>query len=321
MDLSKFHVIAVVSNPVRYESRYSLFKKFEEDVIRKGAQLWVIEMQTGARFHRISSDTKADHVQLWSSALPGELWHKENLINLGIHHLTREFPDWRYVAWVDADVRFEQGFLQETQEALQHWDVVQMFSDAVDLGPQGEMLSHHSGFMANYWFPERFPVKAKKPNDYYGASGQGHPGFAWAARRDALNKLGNLIDWGVLGSADRHMACALIGRVMDSCHGDMHPSYKKWLKIWQDRAERHIRRNAGFVTGTIRHDWHGRKADRGYASRWRVLVKHQFNPDTDIKRDVGGVWQLVSETPRQINLRDDMRRYFRARREDATTTS
>jgi hypothetical protein len=38
-----------------------------------------------------------------------------------------------------------------------------------------------------------------------------------------------------------------------------------------------------------------------------------------LKKDVSGLWQLVSETPRQLQLRDDIRKYFRARREDAST--
>lgn len=317
MDLSKFHVISVISNPYLYESRFRLHPIFAEDILRKGAKLWTLELAAGARIHRVTDPDKLEHIQLSASALPGDVWHKENMINLAIHHLSREHLDWRYVAWIDADCKFEQGFLDRTAEKLQTWDVVQMWSDAIDYGPEGETLNHHVSFMAHYWYPDKYPVKQKR-SDYYGA--QGHPGFAWAARREALNKLGGLIDWGVLGSADRHMAGALIGRVMDTVHGDVHPNYKKWLATWQARAERHINRNVGFVPGTIRHLWHGRKADRGYSSRWKILVKHQFDPDTDIKRDVSGLWQLVSENPRQRRLRDDIRKYFMARKEDATTT-
>lgn len=326
-NLDKFHVIAVVSNPYRYNSRYNLYEKFKRDCITKmaeecetsGAQFWTLELQTGARLHKVTSKENAQDFQLWTSSLPGDVWHKENMINLAINHLTRMSPDWRYVAWVDADVKFEQGFLEETAQALQHWDMVQMWSHAIDLdaaeswgaayasavGPQTQL-----GYMYCYW--KGIDVKSKS-----GYAEGGHPGFAWAARREALTKCGGLIDFAVLGSADRHMAGALVGKVQQTYHGDMHPSYKKHLKIWQDRAEANIKRNVGFVGGFIRHMWHGKKADRGYSTRWQILVKHQFNPETDLKKDVSGIYQLVVESERQIRLRDDIRRYFIARNEDS----
>ncbi len=317
MDFTGFHIIAVVSNPIDYQSRYNLYNVFADDIVKKGAQLWTVEMQTGARPHRVTTSEleRVNHIQLWSSAIPGELWHKENLINEGIKHLTRECPDWRYVAWVDADIKFEAGALEKTVQALQHWDVVQMWSHAIDFCPDGGVLANrvHLSYMYCHW------KGIQQPGGTSYTQG-GHPGFAWAIRRESLNRLGGLIDWGVLGSADRHMACAFLGRVKDSVHGDVHESYHKALRIWEERSERHIRRNVGYVSNTIRHMWHGRKADRGYASRWQILVKHQFNPETDLKKDVSGLWQLVSESPRQMELRDAIRKYFRARREDATTT-
>lgn len=314
MDYSKLHFITVLSNPIRYNSRYRLYEAFAEDIVRKGANLWTVEMQTGQRFPKVTTQDNVKHLQLWSSAIPGELWHKENLINLGIQFITQANPDWRYVGWIDADIKFEKGFVEETAHALQHYDVAQMWSHAMDFDPEGGVLGHkvQLSYMYCYW-------KGIEPESKNGYTKGGHPGFAWAARREAINRLGGLIDFGVLGSADRHMACALVGKVTDSVHGDCHATYHRWLSLWQQRAEREVRRNVGYVPGTIRHMWHGRKSDRGYSSRWKILVNHQFNPETDLKKDVSGLWQLVSETPRQISLRDDIRKYFRARREDATT--
>lgn len=318
MNFDKFHVIAVISNPICYQSRYKLYEIFAEDLKRKGATLWTVEMQTGMRPQRVTNDQDWKHIQLWSSAIPGEVWHKENLLNIALQHMTRECPDWRYVAWIDADVKFEAGALEKTYHALQHFDVVQMWSHATDFGPDGGIVGNiHKSFMYCHWHN----IEVKNSSGYLLG---GHPGFAWAARRDALNKLGSsmsgpLIDFAALGSGDRHMACGLIGRVLESVHGDMHPTYRRWLMQWQTQAEQNIKRNVGYVSNTIRHMWHGRKADRGYSSRWQILVKHQFNPETDLARDVSGIWRLVSDSPRQQALRDDIRRYFRARQEDATT--
>lgn len=316
MDFSGFHVIAVVSNPIQYQSRYNLYKIFAEDIERKGAQLWTVEMQTGARPHIITTNENERHIQLWSSALPGEVWHKENLINIAMQHIIRAKPNARYFAWIDADVKFEIGALEKTVHALQHYDIVQMWSHAVDFAPDGSLIGDiHKSFMYCYW--HNIPINAES-----GYLLGGHPGFAWAARRDALNKIGTslsspLIDFAILGSGDRHMACAFIGDVSRSVHGDMHPNYHKWLKRYQESTEKAIKRNVGYVANTIRHMWHGRKADRGYASRWKILVNNQFDPEIDIAKDVSGIWRL---TDNNWKLRDDIRKYFRARREDATTT-
>jgi len=311
MNLDKLHVISVVSNPIRYKSRYNLYSIFNEDITRKGAKLWTIEMQTGARLHQVTNQENVNHIQIWSSALPGELWHKENLINIGIQQLTIKEPDWRYVCWVDADIKLEQGAIEETWQALQHWDITQMWSHAIDLDSKNGIINDkvHLGFMYCHWNN----IEIKSSNNY---SMGGHSGYAWGARREAINKLGGLIDFAILGSADRHMACALIGQADKSVHGDMHPTYKKWLFDWQDRAEKNIKRNVGYVHGTLRHLPHGKKANRGYASRWKILVDNGFNPETDIKKDVSGLWQMNVETPRQMKLRDDIRRYFRSRQED-----
>lgn len=322
MDLSKFHVIAVVSNPFRYASRWKLYDIFQEDIIRKGANLWTVEMQVGDRIHKVTDWEKEQHLQLGGTALSGSLWIKECLINQGISHVLRTCPDARYIAWVDADVKFEPGMIAETQHALQHWDIVQMFSHAIDLGPKGETIGNvQKGFLYCWWNG----LDLTPEHGYLGK--QGHPGFCYAARRDALNKIGvsissgPLIDFGVLGSSDRNMVCSLIGKVEWSYHGDIHPNYKKWLHRWQDIAVSRLRKNVGYVDGTIRHLWHGRKSLRGYGTRWGILVNNQFDPENDLYRDASGIVQFVSESERQIQFRDDCRRYFMSRNEDSTDVS
>lgn len=318
MGLEGFHVICVVENAAAWESRYDNYAIFEEDIVRKGASLWTLENQTGAREHRITVSHNDRHIQLWSSALPGELWRKEQMINLVIQHISRQDPDWRYVAWVDADCKFEAGALEKTVQALQIWDVVQMWSHLVDIGPNGGLINGvKQSFMYCYWHN----VDVKNTSTYLIG---GAPGLAWAARRDALNKLGcavsgPLLDFAILGSGDRNFACALTGQVDGSLDSRFHPNYLKWMRIYQENAERTIKRNVGYVENSVRHLFHGDKLDRGYTSRWEILAKWQFDPETDLAKDVSGLYRLVCDTPRQIGFRDDCRRYNRARNEDATT--
>ena len=142
----------------------------------------------------------------------------------------------------------------------------------------------------------------------------GHPGYAWAYTRQALEWVGGLADTAALGAADHHMAMALIGRVHDSYPSNIEQSYKTPLLRWQTRASQHISRNIGFLSGTIEHGFHGPKRSRGYVDRWSVLVNNGFNPETDLKRNTYGLVELAGNKPK---LRHDIDAYFRLRREDS----
>jgi hypothetical protein len=200
---------------------------------------------------------------------------------------------------------------------LQHHPVVQLWSEALDLSPSHELIQHHKGFV--WCYHQGLPThechghyhKQKRLNVNHW-----HPGFAWGMRRDAYEAVGGLIDFAICGAGDRHMAMSILGFGAQSCHPKGHPRYLARVLTWQGRA-RALKQDLGYVEGLITHAWHGRKRDRRYQERWQILVKHQFNPDTDLMHDASGLWQLITETPRQWALRDDLRRYMASRNEDS----
>lgn len=301
------YVVTCVSNPVRYASRYDLYRKFKKQVEDAGAILYTVEMAFGDRPFEVTERDCPRHVQVRSHY---ELWHKENMLNLGIQALP---DDWEYVAWIDADVMFSNpNWVSETVEQLQHYMFVQMFSHATDLDPRGAPMKTHTGFVHD-WYHD---TSKFNPGGGYQ---EGHPGYAWAARREALDAVGGLIDWAILGSADRHMACAMIGRGDASFDADVSKHYKHGVRDWEARCTRRIKRDIGYMSGTILHAWHGSKANRHYNSRWKILVEHKFNPWDDIFRDTQGLYQLEDDTDK-IGLRDAVRKYFRSRHEDSIET-
>jgi hypothetical protein len=76
---------------------------------------------------------------------------QECLINLGVR-MARHFPDWRYVAWCDGDIRFRRpDWAVETLHALQQYEVVQPWVDAYDLGPNDEHMQAHKSFCHEWW--------------------------------------------------------------------------------------------------------------------------------------------------------------------------
>lgn len=301
----KLHVVTCISNPIMYGTRYKLYKKFAQQVEDAGAILYTVEMAFGDRPFVLTSYDNPRHVQVRSFF---ELWHKENMLNLGIQALP---DDWDRVAWIDADVAFTNpDWVEQTIEQLEHYMFVQMFSHATDLSPRHEPMKTHKGFVYCYQQnPDDFLAKKSK-------YAHGHPGFAWAARREALDAVGGLIDWGILGAGDRHMACSLIGQVKSSFPDEVHRGYRQLALDWQARATKRIKKDIGYVAGTINHYYHGPKSARGYMSRWQILIKEQFNPLDDIFRDTRGLWQLEEH---KAGLRDKVRRYFRSRFEDDTS--
>jgi hypothetical protein len=291
------YVISVISNPAKFHTRYRLFNEFCDRIKKeKNVVLLTVELQQGARPFQTNADIKlrTEH----------ELWYKENLINIGVQHLPK---DWEYMAWVDADIEFQnKNWVQDTIDQLQTYKVVQLFSHAIDLGIKHETLHVHTGFGYQYVNGETW--KPAKYGNFW------HPGYAWAITRNAYDDIGGLMDFSILGSGDNHMSLAFIGMVDKSLNFNLNRNYKLLAKIFQDRCEKYIKRNIGFVHGTILHHFHGNKVDRKYQDRWKILIDNNFDPLVDLKKDSNNLWKLEDT---KFKLRDAIIMYFRQRNEDS----
>ena len=294
------HVITAVSNPMRWESRIRLYRDFERRMLDSGVHLTTVECAHGDRPFVLEDNPEINHIPVRARTL---VWTKENLLNIGISRLPQ---NWKYVAWIDADIAFRRSdWAVETVHALQQYDVIQPWTDCYDLGPHDEHVQAHRSF-CRQWIDQE-PVG---PGPYRFA----HPGYAWAATRQALDHLGGLIETAALGAADHHMALALVGKMEESLPAGIPPGYVKPIAEWQARANAHIAGNVGCVAGTIEHFWHGAKTRRRYVDRWQIIIGNQFDPSSDLKRNVWGVLELSGNKPM---LRRDIDAYLRGRDEDS----
>lgn len=312
---SPLYVILMVSNPIRFRVRW----KLTEDILHQlvtclGGEehTRIVEVAYGERDFALTDPNNPHHLQIRTDS---EIWHKENAQNLLVQRLPL---DWRYVAFVDADVTFARpDILNETLHQLQHYPIVQMWSEAQDLDSHHQMVQTHRGFA--YSWTHGLPFT--KDCGYYGDSGTKaihyHPGYAWAFRREAFDALGGLLDHCILGSADAHMAWSLIGKADLTIKHELSDRYKYLVLQWQERAEKFIKRNIGYVPGLLLHYWHGPKKSRRYMDRWKILTETGFDPDLDLKKDWQGLWQLTDRSP---DLRNKMKAYFRQREEDMPST-
>jgi len=299
---STLHVVGVVSNPVRYHSRYRLAREWMEAMRETPhVSLHIVEAAYGDRHHEVATSAPEDLRVRTKS----EVWCKENLINLGVRHTLPR--DWKYVAWVDADVTFrDSGWALETIHQLQHWPVIQPWQQCADLGHLGGITQTFASFGLLNQRGVRQQTHPAEPYQY------GHSGFAWAATRAFWEQTGGLMDFAILGSADHHMAWAMAGSVDSSIHKGMRPSFFRRCHEWQARATRITHGNVGFAPGRIEHSFHGSKKKRAYRERWQMLIEHGFDPDRDLVTDDQGLVQLAGKPA----LEQAIRLYNRARNED-----
>jgi hypothetical protein len=141
-------------------------------------------------------------------------------------------------------------------------------------------------------------------------------GYAWAWTRRALDRIGGLFDLGGMGSGDHHMALGMVGAPNASLPGGITESYRNAVISWSTRAAAEVNGKLGFVHGTVEHPFHGRKAARGYISRWDMFLEHNFDPLTDLKRNTAGVIEFAGNKP---DLERAFDRYMRSRAEDVNS--
>lgn len=299
---STLHVIGVISNPARYHSRYRIAREWAATMqATANVKLYLVEHAFGDRHHEIVS-AQGDHMKVRSSS---ELWLKENMLNLGVRMLPR---DWKYMAWIDADVWFRNdNWAIETLHQLQHFDVIQPWSECIDLGPYGNALSMFRSFVS------LSSKGVKLQPQVGGAYPYGHSGFAWACTRTFWENTGGLIDFAILGAGDHHMAWATVGKAEESIPKAMSEAYKSRVVDWQHRAVQVTNKFIGYVPGRLEHMWHGSKKRRFYKERWKILIDNQYDPDKDLRHDAQGLIQLVGKP----KLAHDIHKYLRSRHEDS----
>jgi hypothetical protein len=321
------YVVTPVFNAVRYRSRWTHYQDYAKRVAEAGGVLITVEAAFGGRDFVVTEPGNPQHVQVRVSS---ELWLKENLINRGVARLSEIHPDWPKVAWIDADVNFERDdIMDETRHALEHYDVVQMWSHAQDMGPDYIPLpdvAHSYGWCFLNGIPRPENVLAGNPYYYQVQGVRGiywHPGYAWACTREWWDGVGGLIDWTIIGNGDYYMAEGMSNRLnpLEKTYLFKTPSvaYDQMLVQWQTRCMRVLgkgnRGGLGVVPGLVTHKWHGKKMDRQYDTRWKLLIDTGFDPTKHLKRDRQLIWTLDESAP--VLLRDGLRRVARLRNEDS----
>ena len=303
----KLHVILTIFNAAAYTRRYELVREFINRVERYDRSyviLYVVELAYGNKTHRIACKNNPRHLQL-RTAIP--LWHKENLINLGVKTLLPK--DWRVLAWIDADIEFDSPtWALDTLRLLGNgsFDLVQLFSHGVELDSRGYAIRVYTGFGLNHL--RGIPYR-KTGIDMW------HPGYAWACTRKAYEQVGGLFESNILGGSDQSTAYAILGmhaKLPDTLKMFPSPGYKQTILKWEEKFHGlHL----GYVPGIVNHHFHGLLKNRRYWERRDMLSDVAFDPQVHVQRDPeSGVLVPTKHFPKKLEV--DILAYFKGRMED-----
>lgn len=272
----------------------------------QNVKVYIVEAAFGDREFEIIDESNPNHLGVRTHS---EIWIKENLVNLGVQRLLPK--DWKYMAWVDMDIHFrDPNWAQSTLHALQHYNIVQPWSHAVDLDFHGGISAEFNSF--GYLCANRKPMWHGKEKGLYCYA---HTGFAWACTRYFYENVRELLDICIVGAGDHHMAWACLNKVRGTIHQGMCEDYYDLCEKWEHKAHRASAGIVGYTHGRIEHHFHGNKENRKYWGRWEILIDNHFNPKTDLSYDSQGVLQLCGAN--RYSLEQDISLYNKQRLEDS----
>jgi hypothetical protein len=294
-------------NPAGYESKRRNYAAFAEKMASSGLRLVTVECAFGDGGFDLPESPNVIRVRA-----ADVMWQKERLLNLAVSRLPERC---RKVVCIDFDVYFEDAaWAAETSRMLDHAAMVQPFAAGVLLPRhatsyegEGRVLN---GFAATY---------AREPDTLSAGTylAHGHAGWAWAIRREVLDRHG-LYDACIIGGGDHWLAHAACGSWTSGCAdwslGKDTAHYRHFVR-WAERFYEDVRGRIGYVPGTVLHMWHGRWRDRDYTQRHAKLMAFDFDPETDLRLGESGCWEWGSDKP---DMHAWTAQYFAQRREDGS---
>jgi hypothetical protein len=296
-------------NPLGYQRRLSNFKVFREHL---NLPLLAVELSYGSDFELQEQDADI-LVRINGGAL---LWQKERLLNLALAALP---DDCRKVAWLDCDIVFGAvDWARHADRLLDNFAIIQLFKNVHYLSPSGTPEDYTTDIeftrpSAAFSISSGEPAATSIGHSLESRKGTSANGFAWAARRDLLDRHG-FYDACILGGGDRAMNCA------GTCCFDelikrhcMNRRQQDRYIAWAEPFFETVRGEIGYLDNDILHLWHGKVSDRRTRSRHEGLQKYHFDPFIDIAKDANGCWRWNTSKREMHNY---IRGYFTSRRED-----
>jgi hypothetical protein len=296
-------IVCCYFNPINYQSKYNNFIKFYDSLNSYHKDILVIELK-----HPSTSLSLPSHINSHIVYSDQILWHKENLLNIGIKKLIDK--GYENIAWLDGDIIFDDSYwVEDCIESLRHYNLCQLFSRVYQ---SNKNQPNFNQGCVRYW---------RSTGNIIPISGTYHTGFAWAAKSSILKEC-LLYDKGLLGGADSLMWLASfynselswfeifkhhpLSRVLET---DFLDNFYEWAMRWSQV----VKSNVGHVFCPIVSLSHGATQNRKYISRYKGLIESGYNPNKDIYYKNG----VIHTTNQTLHLKSI--EYFQSRKEDKKT--
>ena len=298
-------------NPARYKRRLANYRLFRKKL--SSIPLVTVELSFDGAFELKKEDAEI-LIQICGGAV---LWQKERLLNLAIKSVP---PNVNSIAWIDCDVIFERSdWVNEAKLLLRASNVVQLFSDQVDLKPADHQTNadYQAALPSGRGIISLISENKFRQSDLASTLDRNRRSFAWglawAARREILEAHG-LYDAMIAGGGTRALVSAIYAdfdKVIEAAqfNAAQREHYLKWALPYHQAVAGRV----GHVTGRLYHLWHGNIENRNYAGRHRGLVENDFNPSSDIAIGSNGAWQWAKSKP---DLERFLTNFFISRAED-----
>jgi hypothetical protein len=294
------HVITCISNVCEYRRRWELMIEFMERMkYVNNIKLYVVEMAYGDQEYVITEKDNPNHLQLRAEHA---LWHKENMINLGIKKLLPK--DWKAVAWIDGDIEMEDNeWVINALKVLKNFDIIQLFGICLDLDERENPMNIWQSFGYKYCNGKKF--SHERGLNYW------HCGYAWACTRDFYEKMNGLYDRGILGSGDYILSQIFLGNIA-SLNNNLTEFKNDIINHYKGILGEKVK--VGYIPSIIKHYFHGSKKNRKYIERNNILKEICYDPCVHVKYDQNGV--LVNTDKMYEECIKKIKDYFYERNED-----
>lgn len=294
----KLNVISVISNVCEFKTRWRLMNEFIERMNSiQNINFYVVELAYDNQEFNVTNSSNPKHLQIRTKHA---LWHKENMINIGIKKLLPS--DWKSVAWIDGDIEFDNpNWHIDALKILTKFDIVQLFTTCMDLDKDGIPMNIWQSY--GYKFTQGEKFRNNRGLNYW------HSGYAWACTRQFYDKIGGLYDKGIIGSGDYILTQGILKYIA---------SADKTLKGFNKDITQYVDNlyniTVGYVPNNIRHHYHGSKVNRKYIERNEILVKYNYDPKIHITYDEDGI--IIPTEDMSEDFINDIKLYFSQRNED-----
>jgi hypothetical protein len=295
-------------NPMHYQRRLANFRIFRD---RLQLPLVAVELAYGPEFELRAQDAET-LVQLRDGAV---LWQKERLLNIALQALPSSC---HRVAWLDCDIFFTTpGWIEDANSLLNRYALIQLFrqvhylsrqwAPGKDCAAEVELTCPSalaSGIPAAAFIGDVHDNRKKETSA---------KGFAWAARRDLLDRH-SFYDACIIGGGDSALAGAA-----HHCFDElmllhcMNEHQRQRYITWAEPFYETVRGETAFLNADIFHLWHGDVGIRKGRSRHEGFQRFQFDPYIDITIGEDDSWQWSTDKP---EMHEYVRGYFASRRED-----